>query len=346
MSDDERQEGEAGVAPVETGEATQATARPEQASPEEPSLEEPKPAGTGYRAGTVALVGRPNAGKSTLMNQLLKEKVAIVSDKPQTTRHRLVGILSTDRGQMVFHDTPGVHRPLHDLNRRMMQQALEALNEADVICLLVDASEKPGAGETYVLELLEQAKRPKVVALNKVDQMNKGKLLPRIEELSASGLFQEIVPVSALTGDGADVLLDILWSLLPEGEPLYDPELLTIHPERYLAAERIREKVLENTREELPFSTAVLIEGWEDEPSGGLTRIYASILVERPGQKRILVGHQGSMIKKIGTAARLDLEEFLGRRVYLDLHVRHEPRWRESRRILTELERDLFTRLG
>lgn len=302
------------------------------------------PVHVGPKAGSVALVGRPNAGKSTLMNRLLAEKLAIVSDKPQTTRHRLVGILSADRGQIVFHDTPGLHRPLHDLNRRMLQQATDALNEADVVCLLVDASERPGAGESYVLELLERTERPKVAALNKIDLVNKGKLLPRIETYAETGIFQEIVPVSAFTGDGADLLLDILFRLLPEGPPLYDPELLTVHPERYLAAERIREKVLENTRQELPYSTAVLIEGWEEDPDTRFTRIYATILVERAGQKKILVGHRGDMVKKIGTAARHDLEAFLGRRVYLDLHVRHEPKWRESKRILTELERDLYAR--
>ena len=263
------------------------------------------------RAGTVALVGRPNAGKSTLMNRLLREKVAIVSDKPQTTRHRLVGILTEGRGQMVFLDTPGVHKPLHRMNREMVAYAVDALNEADVVCLLVDASAAHGAGETHMLEVLEQTTAPKVVALNKIDLISKGRLLPRIELYAEAGGFAEIVPISALTGDGCDLLLDLLFGLLPEGPPLYDPSLLTVHPDRFLAGERIREKVLAETREELPYSTAVVIDGWEEE--GKLVRIFASILVERPGQKKILVGHRGDMIKKIGTAARLDLEEMLGR---------------------------------
>jgi len=306
--------------------------------------------GRAPRAGTVALVGRPNAGKSTLMNRLLEEKVAIVSDKPQTTRHRLVGILSTERGQMVFHDTPGVHRPLHRLNKQMLRHATDALSEADVACLLVDVSQPFGKGDAFMLELLARARgsRPEtnVALLNKIDRVAKPKLLPRIARYAESGHFREIVPVSALTGDGLDRLLEVLWELLPEGPPLYDPELLTIHPERFLAAERIREKVLESTREELPFATAVVLERWEEEPSdrdgGGLVRIYASILVERPGQKKILIGRQGAMIKRIGTAARLDLEEFLERRVYLDLRVREEPDWRENRRVLADLERDVF----
>lgn len=301
---------------------------------------------TAVRCGTVALMGRPNAGKSTLMNQLLKEKVAIVSDKPQTTRHRLVGILSEDRGQMVFYDTPGMHKPLHRMNRQMVTYALDALNEADVVCLLVDSSAGHGAGETYLLDLVARVKSPKVLILNKVDLVSKGRLLPRIEQYAEGDVFTDIVPVSALTGDGCDILLDILWGLLPEGPPRYDTELLTVHPERFLVAERIREKVLENTREEIPYSTAVVIDAWEEEEGQpGLVRIFASILVDRAGQKKIVVGHRGDMIKKIGTAARLDLEKFLERRVYLDLKVKHEPGWREDRRVLGEIDRDLIGRL-
>ncbi len=297
------------------------------------------------RAGTVALVGRPNAGKSTLMNRFLAEKVAIVSDKPQTTRHRLVGILTEGRGQMVFFDTPGIHRPLHHLNRQMMQRATEALDEADVVCLLVDAAEAMGSGDAYVLDLLSRVESPRLLALNKVDRVRKPTLLPRIEKYAATGVFEEIVPLSAKTGENCDLLLDLLWQRLPEGEPLYDPELLTIHPERFLVAERIREKVLAATRDELPFTTAVVLESWEEVPERDLVRIHAAILVERPGQRKILVGQRGAQIKRLGTEARRDLERFLGRRVYLDLHVRLEPRWRENRRLLAELDRDLIARL-
>jgi GTP-binding protein Era len=293
------------------------------------------------KAGTVALVGRPNAGKSTLMNHLLQEKLAIVSDKPQTTRHRIVGILSGERGQMVFYDTPGIHRPLHRLNRQMVRYALDAMNDADVTCLLVDATERFGKGDTYTLDLVGKAEGPRVLLLNKVDRMKKPDLLPVIDQYAKTGLFDEIVPVSALTGDNCDRLLDVLWNLLPEGEPMFDPELLTIHPERFLVAERIREKVLELTTEELPYTTAVILERWEEDEGKDLVRIYASILVERPGQKKIVVGHQGQMIKAIGTAARQDLEEFLGRRVYLDLNVRLEPDWREKKSVLQALDRDV-----
>ena len=296
------------------------------------------------KSGTVALVGRPNAGKSTLMNRLLGEKVAIVSDKPQTTRHRIVGILSDDRGQrgqMVFYDTPGIHKPLHRLNRQMVRYALDAMTDADVVCMLVDATQKYGAGDAYMMDLAGKTEKPRVLLLNKVDRVKKPELLPVIQRYAATGLFQEIVPVSAAQGDNCDRLLDVLWNLLPECEPMFDPELLTIHPERFLVAERIREKVLELTTEELPFSTAVIVERWEEEADKDLVLIYASILVDRPGQKKIVVGRQGQMIKAIGTAARHDLEEFLGRRVYLDLNVRLEPGWREDKAVLASLDRDV-----
>ena len=293
------------------------------------------------KSGTVALVGRPNAGKSTLMNRLLEEKLAIVSDKPQTTRHRIVGILSGERGQMVFYDTPGIHRPLHRLNRQMVRYALDAMNDADVTALLVDSSEKFGKGDAYMLDLAGKAEGPRVLILNKADKVRKPKLLPRIEQYAKTGLFEEIVPISAATGENCDRLLDVLWNLLPEGEPLFDPELLTIHPERFLVTERIREKVLELTSDELPFTTAVVLERWEEEPEKNLVLIYASILVERPGQKKIVVGRQGAMIKAIGTAARLDLEEYLEKRVFLDLNVRLEPDWREDQALLAQIDRDV-----
>ena len=292
------------------------------------------------RAGTVALVGRPNAGKSTLMNRALGEKLAIVSDKPQTTRHRIVGILTGDRGQIVFFDTPGIHKPMHRMNRNMVQEARNALDEAAVICLLVDASERHGSGDEFLLDLVAGAKGPKIVALNKIDRIPKEELLPRIERYAEAGGFAEIVPVSALTGDGVDIVLDALFSLLPEGPPLYDPELLTLHPERFLVGERIREKVLELTREEIPYSTAVRVDRWEESDEGPLLRIWASILVERASQKKIVIGRRGSMIKEIGTAARLDLQDYLERPVYLDLHVKVEEDWRESERVLGELERE------
>lgn len=293
------------------------------------------------KSGTVALVGRPNAGKSTLLNRLLTEKVAIVSDKPQTTRQRIVGVLSGDAGQIVFHDTPGIHKPLHRLNRTMVREATAAMAEADVVCLIVDAAEPHGNGDQFLLDLVRAAKPTKIAVLNKIDRVAKAKLLPRMAKYADGGAFGAIVPLSALDGDGCERLLAELWERMPEGEPFYDADLLTPHSERFLVAERIREKVLDATRDELPFTTAVLVEEWDDRGAEHALHIGAAILVERDNHKSILVGKRGETIKKIGTAARLDLEEFLGRKLYLDLRVRHEPDWRENPRLLAELERGL-----
>ena len=294
------------------------------------------------KAGTVAFVGRPNAGKSTLMNRMLGEKLAIVSDKPQTTRHRLIGILTTERGQMVFHDTPGLHRPLHRLNRRMVHAASAALREADVVCLIRDVAVPFGRGEAYALDLVGAAaaaaerERPMLCLLNKIDQVSKPRLLPEIERYAGRGVFEEIVPISALTGDGVEEVLELLWRHLPAGEPEHDPELLTVHTERFLVAELIREKVLEQTRDELPFTTAVVIEAWEDDEKR--TDLLANILVDRDSHKGIVIGRGGKRIKAIGTAARRDLEGFLERRVYLELQVRTHPGWREDSAVLGRLE--------
>ncbi len=292
-----------------------------------------------FRSGAVALMGRPNAGKSTLLNRLLGEKLAIVSDKPQTTRHRLVGILTLDHAQVVFYDTPGMHKPLHRLNRQMVRHAHEALREADVVCLLVDASQRFGRGDEHLLEVLAKVDRPRIVALNKVDAVAKPKILPLIERYSASELFREIVPISALDGDGCDVLLRLLIEQLPVGPPRFDSDLFTVHPERFLAAELIREALLRATRDELPFTTAVDVERWDEVEDRELTRIHALILVEKPSQKGIVVGKGGARIKRLGIEARQALEAMLGRRVYLDLHVRCEPDWREDRGRLAELDR-------
>lgn len=288
------------------------------------------------RFGRVALVGRPNAGKSTLMNRWLGEKLAIVSDKPQTTRHRIVGILSEERGQMVFLDTPGIHKPQHRLNRRMVKAASDALSEADVICLLVDASVKSGAGDQFVQELIGQKSQPKMILLNKIDSIKKSRLLPLMERYAEAG-FEPVIPISALDGDGAEGALDVVWEMLPRGSAEFDKDLLTLQTERFLTAERIREKILERTRDELPFVVAVVIDQWEERDDGVLY-LAASILVERGGQKSILIGKGGQQIKAVGIAAREDLEEFLGKRVFLDLVVRAEKGWREDPRVIAEIE--------
>jgi GTPase len=290
------------------------------------------------KAGLVALVGRPNAGKSTLLNWFAGQKLAIVSDKPQTTRHRIVGVRNVPAGQIVFIDTPGIHKPLHRMNRRMMQAAVEALREADVAVLVADATERQGAGEAFVLDLLRQARVPAILALNKVDLVHKPRLLPIIERFTRALDFRAVVPVSARTGDGVPALEAEIAAALPEGEPLYPAEYLTDQTERGLAAELIREKVLRHTRDELPYTTAVVIDQFQepaDERSP--TKIFASILVDQASQKPIVVGKGGAMIKRIGTEARHDLEEMLGGRVFLDLHVKVREDWRDDDRLLDQM---------
>jgi len=289
------------------------------------------------RSGYIALVGRPNAGKSTLLNRLVGTKLAIVSDKPQTTRARIVGVKTAPGVQAVYLDTPGIHRPLHRLNVRMVDAAVATLGEADVVGLVVDVTSRPGHGEQYVRSLVAGLRAPVVLVLNKVDLVEKGRLLPMINTYWRQQIFREIVPVSALTGDNVGRLEQVLFGLLPVGEPLFPDDYLTDRPERFFVAETVREKVLEFTRDELPFATAVLVDRFEEPDSKGLMRLYCTILVERPSQKPIVVGRGGDLIKRIGTAARQDLERFFGARVFLDLRVKVDEHWRENERVLDAL---------
>ncbi|MGH9163589.1 MAG: GTPase Era [Vicinamibacteraceae bacterium] len=289
------------------------------------------------RSGFVALFGRPNAGKSTLLNRVVGTKLAIVSDKPQTTRHRILGVKNYPDGQIVFVDTPGVHRPLHRMNVRMVDAALGSARDADVVVMLVDASQNTGSGDRYLLDAVRSVTVPAVLALNKIDRIAKPRLLPLIEWYRAEHDFAEVVPISALTGDGVDVLVQAVLRLLPEGEALYPEDYLTDQPLRLLAAELVREQVLRHTHAELPFTTTVLVDRFEgEEDEGGLLHIYCSIVVERPSQKGIVIGHAGQMIKQIGTAARHELEALMGRHVYLDLHVKVREDWRENERLLDD----------
>jgi GTP-binding protein Era len=290
------------------------------------------------KAGFVSLVGRPNAGKSTLLNRFAGQKLAIVSDKPQTTRHRIVGVRNTPAGQIVFIDTPGIHKPMHRMNRRMVDTATETLREVDVVVLVVDVTTPPGAGDRFVIDLVRNAKSRTVLALNKVDRVRKTDLLPVINHYAHAAGFAAIVPVSAFTGDGVDRLEQEILAALPESEPLYPDDYLTDQSERTLAAELIREKVLHHTRDELPYTTGVVIEQFEEpQREGGLTRIHAAILVESESQKPIVVGKGGEMIKRIGTEARKDLEAMLEGKVFLDLHVKVREDWRDNERILDEM---------
>ena len=288
------------------------------------------------KAGFVSFLGRPNAGKSTLLNRIVGHKLAIVSDKPQTTRTRIAGVKNYPDGQVVFVDTPGVHKPTHRMNKRMVDVAVDAMREVDVPCLVVDVSVKPGPGDRYLLELIRDLASPVILALNKVDLIAKARLLPMMESYQKAHPFAEIVPISAADGTNVDVLERLFLQYLPEGEPMYPPDYVTDQPERFMVAEIVREQVLQLTHDELPFSTAVVIDQFDDgEPR--LAKIYATILVDRASQKPIVVGRAGAMIKAIGTAARLELERFLGKKVYLDLHVKVKSEWRDDERLLDEL---------
>ena len=291
------------------------------------------------RAGFVSLIGRPNAGKSTLLNQMVGIKVAIVSDKPQTTRNRILGVKDLPGGQIVFVDTPGIHRPLHRMNVRMVDLATSTIGEVDVLVVVLDAAVKGGAGDEFVLELVARASQPVVLALNKIDLIAKNRLLPIIDRYSRARDFAAIVPVSALTGDGAVALVAEVLQLLPAGEPLYPEDYLTDQPERVLVAETVREKLLQHTHAELPFSTAVVVDRFEEPEAGArpILRLYCSILVDRASQKAIVIGRAGALLKQIGTEARVELERFFNTRVYLDLHVKVREGWRENERMLDDL---------
>jgi len=290
------------------------------------------------KAGFVSLIGRPNAGKSTLLNRIVGTKLAIVSDKPQTTRTRILGVKHYPDAQVVFLDTPGIHRPLHRMNVRMVDTAVDTIGEVDVLGLVVDVTEPPGKGDRFVIDLVKHAKAPVFLILNKIDLIKKSKLLPIMQQYSELGSFAEIIPVSAGTGDNVDRLERIIVDRLPEGEPLYPPDYLTDRPERFFAAEIVREKLLQLTHAEIPFSTAVVIDRFEEpETAKGLMKLYCTIVVDRESQKPIIVGRGGDMIKRIGIAAREDLEKFFDTRVFLDLHVRVKSEWREDDSVLSDI---------
>ena len=297
-----------------------------------------------FRSGFVTIIGCPNAGKSTLLNALAGEKLAIVSPKPQTTRNRVLGVLHVPKkkgrpgAQVVLIDTPGVHRAASSLGRKMMAEVREALNGCDLALIITDAAKKSDAGDDFLLDVMKGAKTPAFLLLNKIDLLRgeKRKLLPLIEKYSKLRDFREVIPISARKREGLDLLLDKVIHALPEG-PHYFPEgQITDQPARFMASELIREQVLFATSEEVPHSTTVMIEQFEE--GAKLTRIAAVIFCERDGQKRILIGHRGEMLKKIGTAARIEIERMLGTKVYLDLFVKVRQNWRESRGFVEELD--------
>jgi GTPase len=290
-----------------------------------------------YRSGYVALVGRPNAGKSTLLNRLVGEKIAAVSNKPQTTRHRIEGVITRPEGQIVLVDTPGVHKPGYLLNRRMMAAVHEALEGVDLVCLIRDASVPTGNGDRFVLDLVKESAKPAMLLLNKTDKLaDKSKLLPLMEHYASEYEWKAVVPLSALKGDMIDVLLSEIINHLPEGEPIFGEDELTDQPLRLMVSEIVREKILQTTGEEIPYVTAVLTERF-DEERPDFTRIHCAIFVERPSQKKIIIGHGAQRLKEIGTHARQDIERLLGHRCHLELFVKVEAGWRDREGVLDSL---------
>ena len=284
----------------------------------------------------VALLGRPNAGKSTLLNKIIGEKIAIVSDKPQTTRTRISGVLSRDEGQIVFLDTPGIHKPGYKLNRRMMSIVTDALSSVDLIMLVMDATARMGAGDRFVFDMLKRVKTPAFLIPNKVDAISdKSRLLPIIGAWTAERDFAEVIPISARTGDGVELVIKKAFEYLPAGQPLYAEDEITDQPERVLVAELVREKILQVTGEEVPYVTAVVTEKWDETEE--ITRINCLIYVERPSHRAIIIGRGGARLKEVGAAARAEIEKLLGRHIYLGLFVKVREHWRDDERTLNEL---------
>lgn len=292
----------------------------------------------GFKSGFVTIVGRPSAGKSTLLNRLVGEKVAITSDKPQTTRNRILGYVNRPNGQIAFIDTPGLIKPFHAMHTRMMSVAHSAIGEADAVIWMVDASERDGPHNRPIADLLRQSGKPIVLALNKVDKVAKSQLLPLMAGLGNRLTFKAVIPISARTGDGVEILLKAVLDELREGPALFPVDEFTDKSERFLVSELIREAIIHCCGQEVPYATAVMVRAWEDERAdGGKIRISADIMLEREGQKAIVIGKQGSMLKKIGTEARTEIEAFLDAPVYLELFVKVRKGWREDDRAVREV---------
>jgi GTP-binding protein Era len=292
---------------------------------------------TDYRSGYVALVGRPNAGKSTLLNRLVGQKIAAVSNKPQTTRFRIQGVITRPHGQIVLVDTPGIHRPGYEMNRRMMSAVQDALMGVDLVCLIRDASVSTGKGDRFALELVQRSGKPAILLLNKLDKLaDKAVLLPLIDWYRGQYDWLEVIPISALKGSMVEELENEIIKHLPTSGPLFAEDEWTDQSMRTLVAEIVREKILQSTGEEIPYITAVVTEKWEDVRDD-FTRIYCAIFVERPSQKRIIIGKGASRLKQIGTSARKDIEQLLGHRCHLELFVKVEEEWRNKKHLLDEM---------
>jgi GTP-binding protein Era len=290
-----------------------------------------------FRSGFVSLVGRPNSGKSTLLNRMVGRKVSITSSNPQTTRNRIQGIRTMPEYQIIFIDTPGIHKPLHLMNERMARMSVSALSGVDIVALLIDVSTPFGSGDAFVLRMIEHVDSPVFLLINKVDLVAKEAILPVIDAYRQKREFAEIVPVSALKGEGCDLFESLVADRLPEGPPYFPDGTVTDIQEKFLAQEIIREKVLAHTRDEIPYTVGVCIVRFQKNPGGGILGIEARIYVEKESQKPIVIGKNGSLLKKMGSEARLDLESIFQTRIFLELHVKTKENWREDPRLLNEM---------
>lgn len=283
----------------------------------------------GHKSGFISIIGRPNVGKSTFLNRVIGQKIAIMSDKPQTTRNKVQGVLTTNDSQLIFIDTPGIHKPKHRLGDFMMKVAQNTLKEVDLILFMVNAEEGFGRGEEFILEKFQNVKTPIFLVVNKIDTIHPDKLLSVIESYKEKYPFKEIVPISALEGNNVERLLEQIKEYMPEGPQFYPADQVTDHPERFIVSELIREKALHLTREEIPHSLAVVIEKMEKKPND-MVHVMATIVVERDSQKGIIIGKQGGMLKEIGKRARIDIENLLGTKVFLELWVKVQKDWRNK----------------
>ncbi|EIT85210.1 GTPase [Fictibacillus macauensis ZFHKF-1] len=285
---------------------------------------------TGFKSGFVSIIGRPNVGKSTLLNHIIGQKIAIMSDKPQTTRNKIQGVYTTEDAQVVFIDTPGIHKPKHRLGDFMTKIAQQTLREVDLILFVVNAEEGYGRGDQFIIDKLEQIDQPVFLVINKIDTITPDKLFPLIEFYSSKINVQEVIPISALQGNNVNTLMTQITNYLEEGPQYYPEDQVTDHPERFIAGELIREKVLHLTREEVPHSIAVVIEEMKTREERNVVFIHATVIVERKSQKGIIIGKQGSMLKEIGKRARTDIENLLGSKVFLELFVKVQNDWRNK----------------
>ncbi len=289
-----------------------------------------------FKSGFIGIIGRPNVGKSTLLNVLVGEKIAIATHKPQTTRNRISGILNTDRGQFVFVDTPGIHNAATPLNRQMVATATDTFRNADILCLVIEAGSGLHRDDLFIIESLKTFNLPAILAINKTDLVVKSSLLPLIDEIRKKHSFSAIVPLSALKSEGVGVLVDEIWNLLPEGQAFFPDDIMTDRSERFIAAEIIREKIILLTHQEIPYATAVMLESFKEDEEKKIIRIQATIHVEKESQKGILIGKKGSMLKRIGIRAREEMEAFFGMKIYLELFVRVQKDWTHDARMLNE----------